>query len=193
MSISQPPYRRSVVFLTLLSSFIVLLSACSHRTTVESDLGIKDAPDWVNEGNQALKDGKSRFFRGTGSAPSMNDASLQQSTADNRARAELAQIFSSYMDVVANDYSAAASDTDETMNEQAVYRSIKNITQLNVSGAEIIARWRDERTGILYSLAEIDLNKVKRVTSAAKTMDATFKSFFDQHSESIFDRMERQR
>lgn len=167
------------------------LFACSSHTKVESDLGIKGAPDWVNEGKQAFKDGKDRFFRGIGSAPTMNDPSLQKTTADNRARAELAQVFSSFMDVMANDYSAAVADTDEVINEQAVSRSIKNITKLNLTGAEIIARWKDKKTGIVYSLAEIDMKKFKTVSSAAQNMDPALKQFIEKEADNIFDAMNK--
>ncbi|WP_185236262.1 hypothetical protein [Teredinibacter franksiae] len=175
--------------LALTSMFSLLLFACSSNTVVESDLGIKGAPDWVNEGKQAFKDGKNRFFRGIGSAPSMNDASLQKNTADNRARAELAQIFSSYMDVVASDYSAAVASSDDIVNEQAVSRNIKNITKLNLTGAEIIAHWQDKKSGVIYSLAEIDMNKFKTVATAAENMDPKLKQFIENKADNIFDAM----
>jgi len=177
--------------LLLISLFALTFSACSSRTKVESDLGIRGAPDWVNEGKQALKDGKKRYFRGIGQAPTMNDESLQKSTADNRARAELAQIFSSYMDVLANDYSAAVSDSEEVVNEQAVSRTVKNITSLNLTGAEIIARWRDKKTGVLYSLAEIDMKKFKTVTGAARDMDTNLKQFIEHEADNIFDALQQ--
>ena len=176
----------SKLLVVVLSSALVL-SACSSRTRVESDLGIRGAPNWVNEGKQALKDGDKRFFRGIGSAPTMNDDSLQRSTADNRARAELAQIFTSYMDVLANDYSAAVADNTEVVNEQAVSRTVKNITSLNLMGAEIIARWKDKKSGTVYSLAEIDMKKFKTVSTAAQDMDARLKQFIDREADNIFD------
>ncbi len=169
--------------------FSLCLFACSSHTKVDSDLGIKGAPDWVNEGKQAFKDGKNRFFRGIGSAPSMNDPSLQKSTADNRARAELAQVFSSFMDVVAKDYSAAASSGDEVVNEQSVTRNIKNITKLNLTGAEIIARWQDKKSGMVYSLAEIDMKKFKTIAKAAENMDPKLTQFIENQAHNIFDAM----
>src|SRR5579872_6702290 len=60
-----------------------LLAACNSRTTVESNLGIKGAPDWVNKGSQALNDQSGRLIQGIASAPGMNDLSLQTSTADD--------------------------------------------------------------------------------------------------------------
>lgn len=184
-------HTRSVFRLVFIGILASTLFACSSRTVVESDLGIKGAPDWVNEGKQALKDGKDRKFHGIGSAPAMNDDSLQKSTADNRARAELAQVFNSFMDVLASDYSAAAAGTDEVINEQAVSRSIKNMTKLNLTGAEIIARWKDKKTGIIYSLAEIDMKKFKTVAKAANDMDPNLKQFIDQQADNIFDAMSK--
>lgn len=172
---------------SIMSMLALTLFACSSHTVVESDLGIKGAPDWVNEGKQALKDGDKRFFRGIGSAPSMNDPSLQRTTADNRARAELAQVFTSYMDVISNDYSASASDTDDTSNQQAVSRNVKNITKLNLVGAQIIARWRDKKTGTVYSLAEIDMKKFKTVAKASSNMDPKLKQFIENEADNIFD------
>lgn len=179
--------QHNTILTLLILTAALLLNGCSSRTVVESDLNIKGAPDWVNEGSQALSDGKKRFFRGIGSAEKMPDFSLQKSTADNRARAELAQTFSSFMNVISNDYSNNATDAIDTVSEQSIARTVKNMTQINLSGAEIIARWRDKKTGRMYSLAEIDMNKVKTITSAAKNMDASFKSFFANQSDNIFD------
>lgn len=177
----------SFIVIATTISLTAQLAGCSSRTVVESDLGMEDAPDWVNEGHQALSDGKKRFFRGIGSAPNMNDMSLQRNTADNRARAELSQIFTTYMDVLANDYSAAMSDTDTVVNEQAMSRTIKSLTQLNLVGSQIIARWKDKKTGTLYSLAEVDLEKLTRVSSAAEAMDPALKAFIANESANIFD------
>ena len=57
-----------------------LLTACSGSTKIESNLGIKGAPDWVNEGTQAVDDKKGRFIQGVASAPPLNDEALQSST-----------------------------------------------------------------------------------------------------------------
>ena len=85
----------------LLSAALVAsaLSACSSTTQVESDLSIKGAPDWVNEGTHILNDKDGRLFHGVGLASPMGDMSLQKSVADDRARAEVARVLSSYMDV----------------------------------------------------------------------------------------------
>ncbi len=168
---------------------LTLLAGCSSKTAVESDLQIAGAPDWVNEGNQMLKDRDGRLFHGIGSAPSMGDLSLQKSTADDRARAELARVFSSYMKVVSNDYSAAAGDGDTQLSEQAVTRQIDSLTQINLSGAKIIGRWRDEDSGTIWSLAELDIDHVKKTLDTAMQMSPSLRDFLASEGDSIFDRL----
>jgi len=163
------------------------LTACSSRTVVESNLGIKGAPDWVNKGSQALNDQSGRLIHGIGSAPNMNDQSLQSSTADDRARAEVARVLSSFMKVATQDYSASAGSGQDQQTQQSVSRQIQNITDQNVSGARIIARWNDPKTGTLWSLAELDMKQVKDMVANSKDMNAGFRDYFTAHADNLFD------
>lgn len=165
------------------------LAACAGgRTEIESDLGIEDAPDWVNEGSQALNNQDGRLIHGMGSAPKMRDEQLQRATADDRARAEVARVLSSFMHVVSQDYVATAGSGANTVDEQAISRSVENITRLNMSGTEIIGRWRDPETGTVYSQAELDLERVKRIVGSANQMHDGLQNHFAQHGETLFDR-----
>ncbi|MEW6488943.1 MAG: hypothetical protein AB1578_13635 [Thermodesulfobacteriota bacterium] len=170
-----------------------MLAGCSGKTLVESDLGIKGAPDWVNKGTQVLNDRGGRLFHGVGQAPELGDASLQVSTADNRARAELARVLSSYMDVVGTDYTAAVGAGEGRSNEQAVSQQIQSLTQVNLSGAKIIAHWKDPRTRTVYSLAELDLKQIKDATGAVKDMSPGFRQHLDAHGDNLFDRLIREK
>lgn len=182
----------------ILSTFMLLLvatalAACSSgRTKVESDLGIDDAPDWVNEGLQALDGRDGRLIHGIGSAPSMRDVSLQRSTADDRARSEVARVLSSFMNVVSQDYVATAGYDEATIDEQAISRQIENLTRLNMTGTEIIARWHNKNDGSTYSLAELDMKRVKDIVSKADMMNEGFARHLETRGETLFDRfMER--
>ncbi len=177
----------------LLPALLVgLLCACSGKTVVESDLGVKGAPDWVNEGTQILNDRGGRLFHGVGQAPAMGDESLQVSTADNRARAELARVLTSYMDVVSTDYTAAVGAGESRSNEQSVTQQIQSLTQVNLSGAKIIAHWKDARTGSVYSLAELDLKQIKGATGAVQDMSPGLKQYIDAHGDNLFDRLRQE-
>jgi hypothetical protein len=183
----------SVKNLFLFASAVLLLSACGGKTMVESDLGISGAPDWVNEGTQYLNDKNGRLFHGVGQAPPMGDESLQISTADNRARAEVARILSSYLDVVSNDYTAASGSGDKAISQQAVSRQIRNLTKVNLSGVKIIGHWRNDKDNTIFSIAELDLEQVKQTTDMVNDMNGDLKRYINDHSNNIFDQVSQEK
>ena len=167
---------------------LLLLAGCSGKNMVESDLGIKGAPDWVNEGTQVLNDKDGRYFHGVGQAPSMADDSLQITTADSRARAEVARMISTFIDVAHHDYSAASGSGGEVVSEQAISQQIESLSQTNISGSKIIGHWRDKKTGNVYSIAELDLKQVQDVVEASHKMNKGFSRFLETQGDNIFDR-----
>jgi hypothetical protein len=173
--------------------FAFAISACSSTTTVESDLGIKGAPDWVNKGTNVLNSKDGRLFHGVGSASAMGDMALQKSVADDRARAEVARVLSSYLDVVSNDYMASAKSGDTGVSEEAVSRQIKNLSKVNLAGAKIIGSWRDTKTNIIYSIAELDMNHVKSTLAGVQDMNADLKRYIETSADNIFDRVAKEK
>lgn len=181
--------------LPLLSLLVMtlLVSACSGKTVVESDLGISGAPDWVNEGTQYLNDNDGRLFHGVGQAPVMGDPSLQLSTADNRARAEVARILSSFMDVASSDYSAAAASEGRNVSQQNVSREIRNLTKVNLTGVRIIGHWRNEKDGTVFSIAELDMKQMQDTLNAVKDMNSDLKRYLTTEGLNIFDKMTQEK
>lgn len=173
---------------------VATLAACAEGPTkVESNLGIKGAPDWVNKGTNAISEKDGRLFHGVGSASPMGDMALQKSVADDRARAEVARVLSSYMDVVSNDYMSAAKAGDTTVNEESVARQIKNLTKVNLAGAKIIGSWRDPKTNIIYSIAELDMSHVKSTLAGVEDMNKDLKLYIENNADNIFDRMAKEK
>lgn len=179
----------SRLMLVFFIAVAVGVAGCAGRTKVESDLHIKGAPDWVNEGTNMLRTRDGRLFHGVGSAPPLGDRSLQTETADNRARAELARALSSYMDVVSRDYTAAAGSGEAAVKDATVSRQIENVTRVNLAGSRIIGRWRDERTDIIYSLAELDMEEVQSNLQRVHDMNQELRSYMAREGVNIFDRM----
>lgn len=169
------------------------IAACSSTTTVESDLGIKGAPDWVNKGTNVLNTKDGRLFHGVGSASSMGDMALQISVADDRARAEVARVLSSYLDVVSNDYMSSAKSGDTGVSEEAVSRQIKNVSKVNLAGAKIIGNWRDPKTNTIYSIAELDMNHVKSTLAGVQDMNTDLKRYIETSADNIFDRVAKEK
>lgn len=175
--------------LVLILAAAMMLVACAGKTKVKSDLYIKHAPDWVNEGTNILKNRGGRLFHGVGSAPAMGDMSLQTSTADNRARAELARILSSYMKVVSSDYASAAPAGEDANMSQSISRQIENFTNINLTGSRIIGRWRDKKTNVIYSIAELDMEQVKKTVEGVEEMNQGLKTYLVNEGDNIFDNM----
>jgi hypothetical protein len=179
--------------LSLIIAVAFGLAACGGGPTkLESDLGIKGAPDWVNKGTAYVNNKDGRLFHGVGSASPMGDAALQRETADNRARAELARIFSSYLDVVSQDYQSAAKSGDTAVGEEAVSRQIKSLTKVNLAGAQIIARWHDKKSNTVWAIAELDIKSMKQVAGGARDMNEDVRRYIDGHAENIFDRVAKE-
>lgn len=186
--------KKMFVFAVLVTAF----SGCgTEPTQVESDLGIKGAPDWVNEGSSAVSTKDGRMFHGVGSASPMGDMALQKATADDRARAEVARVLSSYLDVVSNDYTASArsgetGDKNTGLNEEAVSRQIKNTTRINMAGARIIGSWRDPKSNTIWSIAELDMKHVKSTMAGVNDMNPEVKRYIETSADNIFDRVAKE-
>jgi hypothetical protein len=176
--------------LFVVGAMTLALAACGGgKTVVESDLSIKGAPDWVNKGTQVLNDRDGRLFHGVGSSPSLGDDALQRSTADDRARAEVGRMLSTYLDVVGNDYSASAGTGSNASADQAVSRQIKAVTKVNLAGSKIIGRWKDTKTNMVYSIAELDLKQVKSTLENANSMNEDLRRYIGRNADNIFDKV----
>lgn len=168
----------------LIALFLALIAGCSGSQKIESDLGIAGAPDWVNEGTQAVDNDKGRFIYGVASAPALGDEALQMSTADNRARAEVARVVSTYVDATISDYSASAGNETDVSIEQ----NINSVTQSVLNGSKVKGRWRDEKTGNIWTFVEMDMKSLDNAISTAGKLSQGFKDYYRGNSGNSFDR-----
>ncbi|MBV1915584.1 MAG: LPP20 family lipoprotein [Pseudomonadales bacterium] len=175
---------RNQLKLFLSVSILAGLVACGGSPTIESDLGVKGAPDWVNEGTQSVDSDDGRYIYGVAFAPPMNDSSLQTATADNRARAELARTVSTYVSSTLSDYSASSGNAASTSIEQ----NITSATQTLLNGSKIKGRWLDKHSGNIYSFAEMDMESLDDSIAAADKLSPEFKKFYSENSSANFQR-----
>ncbi|MCF6179464.1 MAG: hypothetical protein L3J63_08780, partial [Geopsychrobacter sp.] len=106
----------------------------------------------------------------------------------NRARAEVARILSSFIDVVNTDYGRASGSGAEMRSQQAVSRKIDSLTKMNLSGTKMIGHWRHKKSHTVYAIAELDLDQVKRIVAASEEMNRGFGKFLSTEADNIFDR-----
>ncbi len=61
-----------------------------------------------------------------------------------------------------------------------------------MDAAKIISSWRDPKTNIIYSIAEMDMNHVKSTLAWVNDMNDDLKRYIETHTDNIFDSMSDQ-
>jgi len=185
--------RFSFVFLVAVS-LIILLVACGGKVTKETPFQEVGAPDWVKEGSGAFDTDDGKVFHGVGSAVGIKNFSLLRTTADNRARADLAKIFEFYTSSLMKDYMAStmAGDTATTSEEQHVEQAIKTVTSMTLSGVQIIDHWQHPSTGELYSLAKLDLEEFKDGLKNARDLNNRVRDYIRQNADKLHEELKEE-
>lgn len=174
----------------------LLMSGCSGVNTLTKDTTIQDknAPAWVVKGSGAFGGEKGKVFYGVGSASNIKNVSLLRSSADNRARNEVAKVFQIYTASLMKDYAASTSagDANVTSEEQNVEQAVKTVTAMTLNGVEIVDHWQDSQTGEFYALARLDLDAFKDSMEKAKELDTKVKDYVRQNAERLHQQLEKE-
>lgn len=150
---------------------------------------VAGAPDWVNHGSGAFAKKDSRVFHGVGSVTGISSPSLAVETADQRARADIARQFDTYVNSLLRDYQAATSASTQGIGveEQQVEASLKTLSQVSVRGARVLNHWKDPKTGTIYSLVRLDLEGVRATAEGMQEMDPGLRNHIRTNAERVFD------
>ncbi|MEK7206328.1 MAG: hypothetical protein AAB134_00395, partial [Pseudomonadota bacterium] len=79
------------------------------------------------------------------------------------------------------------------VNDESVSRQIRNLTKVNLAGAKIIASWRDKKTQIVYSIAELDMKQVKGTVGATQEMNDNVRRYVESNADNIFDKVSKEK
>ena len=154
-------WEKHVVFLLPLIGF-VLVAGCGGgaKEVPQTELTKPPKPAWVEKGSGAFGGEIGKAFYGVGSAWGIQNPSLLRSTADNRARAEVARVFKTYTAALMKDYQAStmAGNPEETSEEQHVEQTIKTFTKAELAGVQIVDHWKDPESEEFFALARMDLS-----------------------------------
>ena len=179
----------------MIISVLFLGSACTGMQVanipdVYSPKPLKDfdPPKWVMKGGGAYSDDKGKAFYGVGSATGIKNYSLQRTVADDRARGDLAKIFSFYVASLTKDYqgNTTAGDFLSSTEEQNVEVALKVIVSQSLSGVVIVDHFEVPERMEMLSLARLDFdmfeNNIKR--------NKTFRSLPKELRDNIRERAE---
>ncbi len=117
---------------------------------------------------------------------------LARTTADNRARAELAKVFETYSASLMRDYAASttAGDFKKTSEEQNIEQAVKTFSAATLSGVVIVDHWTDPQDNTTYSLAKLDLENFKETLNKMKELNAEVRDFVRKNAEKAFEKLE---
>jgi 3-deoxy-D-manno-octulosonic acid (KDO) 8-phosphate synthase len=153
----------------------------------------KEAPAWVIKGSGAFKDAGESVFYGVGAVVGMNNKPLAVTSAENRARAEVAKVFQTYSASLMKDYAASTTggaaitaDTP-TSEEQHIEQTIKTFSAVTLSGVMIVDRWEDPNNATIYSLARLDLKAFEDQVKKMQELNANVKAYVKDNAERAFD------
>jgi len=170
-------------------SIPLALVACSGSSTLDDAIDERGVPGWVNSGTNISKAQRGRLFHGVGSAPMLGDFSLQTTTADKQARAEVSRILTSYMEIVSRDFIASGDAEEVGFTEQNVARQIEALSRMTLPEAAIVGHWRDRGRRVIYAIAELDMQQAFNAMTNLATMHEGLRNYIDSEGRDIFDRI----
>jgi hypothetical protein len=167
------------------------LAACGgKKPEMSNQILHANGPDWVNRGSGAFGGEKGKIFYGVGIASGIRNAALRRSTADSRARSEIAKTLDTYVAVLNKDYQASttAGDMSASTEEQHVQQALKTYSQIELSGALIVDHWVDN-DGTEYSLAQLDMESFKTNLDRMKELNARVREAVRANADKAFDEL----
>ena len=149
-----------------------------------------NGPDWVNRGSGAFGGDKGKVFYGVGIASGIRNAAMRRSTADSRARAEIAKILDTYVSVLNKDYMASttAGDMNASSEEQHVEQALKTYSQMEMSGVVVVDHWVDT-DGTEFALAQLDMDSFKNNIDKMKELNAKVRDAVRANADKAFDEL----
>lgn len=189
----QQAMTRSLFCMSLTTMLLsVLVFGCAaNDAQISNELSANGVPRWVAIGSKTLKSKSGRVFHGVGSAVEAGDFARQTTIADQRAKSELENILNSYIEIVSRDYTASVKLMNESFIHQKSAEDINTITEINMPAVRVVGHWRDSKTGIVYSIAELSMTHVQTSLEKMKGLDDAFLSFLQSEGLNIFDRIAR--
>ena len=185
-----------------LSKFLVIafvafgLAACGgDKTEGDEPQNLKgiDYPEWVLKGSGAFGGEAGRVFYGVGSVSGIKNHALARTTADNRARAEIAKIFEVYSASLMKDYMASttAGDMSASSEEQHVEQAIKTFSAQTLSGVQVVDHWFHP-DGTVYALAQLDLEGFTNALDRMKELNAEVRDYVRKNAEKVHMDLEKE-
>jgi len=137
------------------------------------------APEWtaLKSGVYHNASGKA-VFHGLGSVSKDENSSNRKILSEDRARDELAKVFTSYMERLVKKLSKAHTDNPLTnVNNEQLNGSMEEGTATILMESEITEHWENPENGNIYSLATLDLSRLTEKVDGFASISIEERSF----------------
>jgi hypothetical protein len=163
---------------------LMLFNGCASKEP-------KEGPEWVWKGSGAFDDDAGKVFYGVGAASGIKNAAMLRTTADNRARAEVAKVLESYVAVLSKDYMASttAGDMSASSEEQHVEQALRSFSKTTLHGAEVVDHWKDPEDGSLYALCKLDLLAFKGALDDFEELDEKVRDYVRSNADKMHEEL----
>jgi len=152
----------------------------------------ESTPKWVKTGSYTGQDTKA--FYSTGEVMGIRNEPLAWDAAENRARAQMAKILSTYTAYLMRDYAASTAglNLQKTTEEQHIEEATKTFAAATLNGVRPVDRYKDEKQGIYYVVVKMELDDVKDMLMQSKELNSQMRDFVRQNADRAFERLEKE-
>ncbi len=176
----------------MMAATALMFAACGgDQKKPDAQIDHSNRPAWVDKGGSAFSGDKAKAFYGVGAASGIKSISMARNTADSRARGEIAKMMKTYVANLYKDYQRATSssqDPNATAEEQDVSNTMKQYTEAELSGVDIVDRFTDN-DGTVYALAKLDFDKFRDGLDQMKQLNAKVRDYVRANADKAFDEL----
>lgn len=189
-------------FVFLLLGLPMAQLGCAHTggATAISDV---QYPPWVLRGSGVGlgADQNSQAFFGVGQISGMRNVALARSTADNRARAELARALDDFYAQLLSAWAQEQSSSTATLGdsrtgirgnveqlakEQASPEQlIKTLSAAALPSVQIVEHWFHPEDGAVFSLARLELTQMRDNLARSRELTQPLREWLQGHMEAV--------
>jgi hypothetical protein len=186
-----------IILMAVFISGSMFAVGCAGKTgpkAIETIMGqeMDGAPDWVKgKGCASNKNGKA--ICSVGSIGGTRNVSLAREAAIERARVQMARSLQDKVMAMLKNYQATTTGGQEfgtsASDEQHVRDVSKTITDMNLSGTEIIDSWVSN-TGTYYALVALDVDKFKDTVNKIQSLSESVRKAVIERADKAFSELD---
>ena len=122
----------------------------------------------------------------------MQNLSLQRTTADDRAIANVATQIKSVVKRLKKDYESITAAGKDSTERENVDNAMKLLVNQTVSGAKIIDHWEHPGKNVLYALARVELTNLQKQIETRKELSDESRDAIKKKAEKLHEEMAKE-